>query len=126
MSLCCFKCDVCSYSTISASHLKQHRDIHSQAKLYRCKKCSYASNTKYKLTRHKRIIHNNEKMRWYRCSYCTYSTIYSKCYKAHQNRKVSCRDRRSVKELKCDECSFQTNWNEDLRKHKLREHIDVK
>ena len=67
-----YKCDVCSYSTISSSLSKRHKTKHTGdlEKPYKCDVCSY-STTRSTLLREHQARHTGERL--YKCDVCSFS-----------------------------------------------------
>ena len=106
-----YKCDLCSYSTMSSSILKRHKRKHTGEKPYKCDVCSYCTVRSHDLVRHKRK-HTGEKP--YMCEVCSYSTARPGDLGRH--------NRIHTGEIPhtCDMCSYSTVSSSDLVRHKRK------
>ncbi|XP_045463537.1 transcriptional repressor CTCF-like isoform X2 [Harmonia axyridis] len=54
----CYKCDICTYATISARHLESHMLIHTDQKPFQCAHCDQSFRQRQLLKRHENLYHN--------------------------------------------------------------------
>jgi len=104
----CFKCNICSYSTLIKSTLKRHMQKHTVEKPFKCQLCSYSTLIKSTLKRHMQK-HTVEKP--FKCQLCTYSTSQKSDIKRHMRRHTG------EKPFKCSECSFSTSRQGTIKRH---------
>ena len=65
-----FKCDLCEFSTSSATMLKYHVQRKHETLKYKCYDCEYQSISESNLYKHRRLKHRN--VRSYTCTQCDY------------------------------------------------------
>jgi uncharacterized Zn-finger protein len=109
-----YKCDICSYSSVSMWNLKIHRARHTGEKPYKCQYCNYSTIQSSNLTMHY-YIHTGYKR--FKCSYenCNYSCISSSDLKKHTY--IHTGD----KPYKCDyeNCGYSCTTSSTLKTHKF-------
>jgi len=103
-------CNVCNYSTMSASHFKIHMSRHTGEKPYKCPICNYSCSSGSDLKKHSRA-HTGEKP--YKCAICNYS------FSTSSDLKRPSRTHTGEKPYKCTICNFCCSQVHDLRKHKM-------
>ncbi|KAL4630498.1 zinc finger protein 513 isoform X1 [Arapaima gigas] len=74
-------CELCSFSSRYANHVKRHMKTHNGEKPYQCLLCAYASAQLVNLQRHVRV-HTGEKP--YKCQHCAFACSSLGNLKRHQ------------------------------------------
>ena len=85
-------------------------------KKYPCDNCDYEAFDQSTLKQHKRVVHKKEKN--YPCNLCDKKFSYATALKNHA--KVV--HNPDVKDEKCDQCDFETQTKDKLRRHKNTHH----
>jgi len=112
----CFKCNICSYSTLIKSTLKRHMQNHTVEKPFKCQLCTYSTSQKSDIKRHMRR-HTGEKP--FKCSECSFSTSRQGTIKTHMSQHTG------DYPFKCRLCSYSTSRNVYLKKHIISKHKDL-
>ncbi|XP_006814516.1 uncharacterized protein LOC102809632, partial [Saccoglossus kowalevskii] len=107
-----FKCDTCSKTFSSASHLTTHNEKHltNEQKLLQCDKCEKRFAHTTSLKAHQRMSHR-EKL--YSCETC------GKSFPQKSNLVVHLRCHTGEKPYQCDECGKTFSQLSSLRSHKF-------
>lgn len=115
-----YKCDKCTYTTYSQSHMSRHKRIHSNKKLFICKICKASFNRKIFLNNH---FAKHEQLKeycsFYQCQYCAYKSTFLANVKKHENDKHT----KSVKYY-CDKCEYWCTRKSTLKRHKYTHETD--
>lgn len=115
------KCEKCTFETYTEKGLAQHIKYKHAApeKQYQCDQCTYATHDSRSLRDHKINKHLSEnEITFYNCTKCQCKYKLKKRLTVHMQVKHS----NDGKGIKCDQCSFVTSWNYQLKKHKAMQH----
>ena len=107
------KCTICSFATITKTHLKHHMNSHLGIHPYSCELCYFSCVKKYQLTSHLRT-HSGEKR--FKCDKCTYAAAWNVQLKSHL--KVHDSEAQCV----CSLCGIVEKNTKCLKLHKNKEH----
>jgi len=103
-----YTCEICNSSFSQASNFRRHSRIHKGDKPFNCKICTYSSSDPSSLIRHTRI-HSDEKP--YKCKMCTYSSSDPSVLKRHN------RIHTGEKPYTCKICNKSFSQSYKLRAH---------
>ena len=114
------QCPECDYADISGSHLKRHMVTHTGERAHKCNMCDYASTQAASVKRHIDSIHSENKPKRenkrIQCMKCDYGATSLSKLKEH--------DMIHTGEMphKCNQCSFASSRERNLRKHMETHH----
>ena len=113
------KCDQCDHKTTSKAVLKSHLQSMHGFEMLQCDLCDFKSISQFSIRKHKKRIHDGEK---YDCSHCDYTTNESVTHLRYHVKRMHS----SIKDLQYDECEYKASVNQNLIRHKRRNHDPVK
>nr|XP_023015561.1 zinc finger protein 93-like [Leptinotarsa decemlineata] len=117
-----FKCDFpgCGLKLLTMRNLLRHSSVHSND-VYKCDKCSFQTNQEKYLQTHTTRVHD-EVTEFIHCDKCSYITTMKQCFVKHQEMHKDPKER-TVLKCKVANCSFETVFKNQLRRHSL-DHTD--
>ncbi|XP_050297306.1 zinc finger protein 64-like isoform X2 [Anthonomus grandis grandis] len=84
-------------------------------RMFKCPLCDFKSRHKVSLKRHIKL-HNPEQLETFRCGYCNFETYYERHFRVHV--KVLHLGDGDKKVYQCNQCSYASNYRENLSRHK--------
>ena len=106
-----YLCSFCEYKTAFSHRLKEHEKSHGEHNL-KCPECDYKGKSKDRLRSHMKQ-HQDPKFHCLQCDYKTYDAGNFSAHKIAKHRTVA---------LKCEQCSYSTKVNRQLRRHNENSH----
>ena len=135
-----YECEICNKLLMSSTSLSAHKKtVHGYAFKFKCNWCNYSCKYKSSLDHHK-LGHSEAKQEGFKCEICDFSTHYKKGVMLHMRthdkpEKITCdicsksysskesfsqhmrRHNDAVVTLKCNQCSYETQYHTNLARH---------
>jgi KRAB domain-containing zinc finger protein len=106
-------CDVCAFSCLSKTGMRQHKNIEHLGLVFNCKECDFSSHHKQTVVNHESSVHGKEDPKLtLRCHLCDYKNAYGSNLQIHLEAKHT-----HGKMFFCDQCNFKSPYPGSIKSH---------